>query len=138
MLETNEILEWMENITNPTLELMVEINNAIYKNCLTTIQKTDIENVLQNTAECNYLILQKYGENKELFAIEDLCKELKLKDAKYLIVIISQNGSLTLYKINEMLDIIYQHVDSTTKVIISDYIENRMWDDIKITGIVLK
>ncbi len=35
MLKTNEILEWMTNITNPTHELIIEINNVIYKDGIT-------------------------------------------------------------------------------------------------------
>ena len=82
--------------------------------------------------------MQKYGEEKEISAIEDLCKELNLKGAKYFIVIISQNGSLTLDKISKMSYLINNYIEQNTQIIIGDYTENRMWNDIKITGIVLK
>lgn len=138
MLKTSEILEWMENVTNPTHELFTEINNAIYKDSLVTSQKSDIEKALNSTSECHYVTVQKYGEEKEISAIEDLCKELNLKGAKYFIVIISQNGSLTLNKISKMSYLINNYIEQNTQIIIGDYTENRMWNDIKITGIVLK
>lgn len=138
MLKTSEILEWMENVTNPTHELFTEINNAIYKDSLVTFQKSDIEKALNATSECHYATVQKYGEEKEISAIEDLCKELNLKGAKYFIVIISQNGNLTLNKISKMSYLINNYIEQNTQIIIGDYTENRMWNDIKITGIVLK
>lgn len=138
MLKTGEISEWLGNITNPTHALITETNNAIYKDSLVTIQKSNIEKALKKTSECHYATVQKYGETKELSAIEDLCKNLNLKGAKYFIVIISQNGSLTLDKINKMSDIVNKYTDSNTQIIIGDYTENRLWDDIKITGMVLK
>lgn len=138
MLKTSEILEWMENVTNPTHELFTEINNAIYKDSLVTFQKSDIEKALNATSECHYVTVQKYGEEKEISAIEDLCKELNLKGAKYFIVIISQNGNLTLNKISKMSYLINNYIEQNTQIIIGDYTENRMWNDIKITGIVLK
>lgn len=138
MLKTSEISEWLENITNPTHELITEINNAIYNDSLVTFQKSDIKKALKETSECHYATVQKYGEAKETSAIEDLCKNLNPKGAKYFLVIISQNGSLTLDKMNKMSYIIDKYIDSSTKIIIGDYAENRMWNDIKLTGMVLK
>lgn len=138
MLKTSEISEWLENVTNPIHELITEINNAIYKDSLVTFQKTDIEKALAQTMECNYVIVQKYGEEKEISAIEDLCKNLNLKDAKYFIVIIRQNGSLTLDKISKMSYLINNYIEPNTQIIIGDYTENRMWNDITITGMALR
>ena len=138
MLKTNEIIDWMENITNPTNELITEMNNAIYKDSLVTFQKSDIEKALKETTECHYAAVKKYGEAKEISAIKGLCKKLNLKGAEYFIVIISQNGTLTLDKISKISDIINNYIEPSTQIIIADYTENRMWNDIKITGMVLK
>ena len=78
------------------------------------------------------------NQNKEISAIKELCEGIDLKEAKYFIVIISQNGSLTFAKTHEMLDLISEYVESDTQIIIWDYKEDRIWNDIKITGMALK
>lgn len=138
MLKTSEILEWLKNITNPTHELIIEINNAIYKDTIVSNLKSDIESALKNSTECDYFTVREYGENKELSAIENLCKKSNLKDAKYFIVIISQNDSLTPNQTNKMSDIIKHYINPNIRVIIGNYTEERVWDDIKITGMILK
>ena len=37
-----------------------------------------------------------------------------------------------------MLDLMNEYIDSNTQIIIGDYEESRIWNDIKITGMALK
>lgn len=137
-MKSSEIFDWLENTTNPTHKLITEINNVIYKDGIISVDKSDIENALKNSIECDYHTVRKYNDDKEISAIKELCESFDLKNAKYFIVIISQNGSLTFAKTHEMLDLISEYIDSDTQIIIGDYEESRIWNDIKITGMALK
>lgn len=137
-MKSCEIFDWLENATNPTHKLITEINNVIYKDGIISVDKSEIENALKNSNECDYHTVRKYNDDKEISAIKELCENSDLKDAKYFIAIISQNGSLTFAKTHEMLDLISEYVEPETQIIIGDYKEDRIWNDIKITGMILK
>ena len=137
-MKSSEILDWLTNMTNPTHELITEIYNVIHKDGLITVDKSDIEDALINSTDCSYYKAQGSGANKGLKAIENLLSIADMKNVKCLIIIINQNGNLTLAKMYEIIEFVNKHISSNVKLIFGDYIEERIWDDIKITSIIIK
>ena len=138
MNKCSEILNLFQNQVSLMDELILELTNVVYTRGLINIDKTDIEYALKNSVDYNYYSAKIKSENKDFPDVKDFFNNIDLIGAKFIIVIINQNNNISLFQMSEIANSISRKVDECTKIIIGDYIEDRILDDIKVTLLVLK
>lgn len=109
-----------------------ELTNLIEKNGIISIDKSDIEFVINSYSSCK---CHTFKEDEEKYT--DIIKNINLEDAKYLILIIKQKGDLSLYKMSELINNISEKL-KTTDILFGDYIDRNMDKDIEITTLTFK
>ena len=138
MNKCSEILNLFQNQVSLMDELILELTNVVYTRGLINMDKTDIEYALKNSVDYNYYSAKIKSENKDFPDVKDFFNNIDLIGAKFIIVIINQNNNISLFQMSEIANSISRKVDESTKIIIGDYIEDRILDDIKVTLLVLK
>jgi cell division GTPase FtsZ len=140
MFKTKDVLNSLEQIISPkeiTADtLALELANVISDNGSICLDKADIEKALKNSNGCNYNILINTIDAKIKSA--DILNDKNIDNVKTLILIIKHNGSLSLFKISELMDDIKENLpNSDIELLIGDYIDKNT-NEIKVTTLILK
>ena len=154
MFKTKDVLNSLEQIisskeiTTDTLEqiispkeittdtLALELTNVISGKGNICFEKTDIEIALKNSSECDYNILTKSNDDK--ITLADILNNKDAGNIKTLILVIKHNGSLSLFKMSELMNNIIKNMpNKDIELLIGDYIDKNT-NEIKLTTIILK
>ena len=111
---------------NISEELFPELKNDNIEKGFITLNKTDIKNALINSKNCTFNVVK--AEKKDALNIF----------IKNLILFIIHDKNLTLYEISEIISFITKNINSSTNIIVGDYTDKSIKNQIKLVSLNLE
>lgn len=135
MMKSSELLEILKNkYIQISEELKADLSNVNLEEGFISLNKNDINKQIFNSKNCTFTVI----ESKEQDVKNSFINTLYIKKAKSIIILVIHNQNLTLYKIYEMLNYIENNLDKKTKIIIGDYIDKTIDNQIKLVSLILQ
>lgn len=118
---------------NISEELFSELKNDSIKKGFITLDKTDIKNALINSKNCTFNVVK--SEKKD--ALNIFINAYNIEKTKNLILFIMHDENLTLYEISEIISFITKNINPSTYVIVCDFIDKSVKNQIKLVSLNL-
>ncbi len=118
---------------NISEELFPELKNDSIKKGFITLDKTDIKNALINSKNCTFNVVK--SEKKD--ALNIFINAYNIEKTKNLILFIMHDENLTLYEISEIISFITKNINPSTYVIVCDFIDKSVKNQIKLVSLNL-
>ena len=119
---------------NISEELFPELKNDNIEKGFITINKTDIKNALINSKNCTFNVVK--AEKKD--ALNIFINSHNIENTKNLILFIIHDKNLTLYEISEIISFITKNINSSTNIIVGDYTDKSIKNQIKLVSLNLE
>lgn len=118
---------------NISEELFPELKNDSIKKGFITLDKTDIKKALINSKNCTFNVVK--SEKKD--ALNIFINAYNIEKIKNLILFIMHDENLTLYEISEIISFITKNINPSTYVIVCDFIDKSVKNQIKLVSLNL-
>ena len=119
---------------NISEELFPELKNDNIEKGFITLNKTDIKNVLINSKNCTFNVVK--AEKKD--ALNIFINSHNIENTKNLILFIIHDKNLTLYEISEIISFITKNINSSTNIIVGDFTDKSVKNQIKLVSLNLE
>ncbi len=119
---------------NISEELFPELKNDNIEKGFITLNKTDIKNVLINSKNCTFNVVK--AEKKD--ALNIFINSHNIENTKNLILFIIHDKNLTLYEISEIINFITKNINSSTNIIVGDFTDKSIKNQIKLVSLNLE
>ena len=119
---------------NISEELFPELKNDNIEKGFITLDKTDIKNALINSKNCTFNVVK--AEKKD--ALNIFINSHNIENTKNLILFIIHDKNLTLYEIYEIISFITKNINSSTNIIVGDYTDKSIKNQIKLVSLNLE
>ena len=119
---------------NISEELFPELKNDNIEKGFITLNKTDIKNALINSKNCTFNVVK--AEKKD--ALNIFINSHNIENTKNLILFIIHDKNLTLYEISEIISSITKNINSSTNIIVGDYTDKSIKNQIKLVSLNLE
>lgn len=119
---------------NISEELFPELKNDNIEKGFITLDKTDIKNALINSKNCTFNVVK--AEKKD--ALNIFINSHNIENTKNLILFIIHDKNLTLYEISEIISFITKNINSSTNIIVSDFTDKSIKNQIKLVSLNLE
>lgn len=119
---------------NISEELFPELKNDNIEKGFITLNKTDIKNALINSKNCTFNVVK--AEKKD--ALNIFINSHNIENTKNLILFIIHDKNLTLYEISEIINFITKNINSSTNIIVGDYTDKSIKNQIKLVSLNLE
>lgn len=119
---------------NISEELFPELKNDNIEKGFITLDKTDIKNALINSKNCTFNVVK--AEKKD--ALNIFINSHNIENTKNLILFIMHNENLTLYEISEIISFITKNINSSTNIIVGDFTDKSIKNQIKLVSLNLE
>lgn len=119
---------------NISEELFPELKNDNIEKGFITLDKTDIKNALINSKNCTFNVVK--AEKKD--ALNIFINSHNIENTKNLILFIIHDKNLTLYEISEIISFITKNINSSTNIIVGDYTDKSIKNQIKLVSLNLE
>lgn len=119
---------------NISEELFPELKNDNIEKGFITLDKTDIRNALINSKNCTFNVVK--AEKKD--ALNIFINSHNIENTKNLILFIIHDKNLTLYEISEIISFITKNINSSTNIIVGDYTDKSIKNQIKLVSLNLE
>ena len=119
---------------NISEELFPELKNDNIEKGFITLNKTDIKNALINSKNCTFNFVKK----KKKDALNIFINSHNIENTKNLILFIIHDKNLTLYEISEIISFITKNINSSTNIIVGDYTDKSIKNQIKLVSLNLE
>ncbi len=119
---------------NISEELFPELKNDNIEKGFITLNKTDIKNALINSKNCTFNVVK--AEKKD--ALNIFINSHNIENTKNLILFIIHDKNLTLYEISEIISFITKNINSSTNIIVGDYTDKSIKNQIKLVSLNLE
>lgn len=119
---------------NISEELFPELKNDNIEKGFITLDKTDIKNALINSKNCTFNVVK--AEKKD--ALNIFINSHNIDNTKNLILFIIHDKNLTLYEISEIISFITKNINSSTNIIVGDFTDKSIKNNIKLVSLNLE
>lgn len=119
---------------NISEELFPELKNDNIEKGFITLNKTDIKNALINSKNCTFNVVK--AEKKD--ALNIFINSHNIDNTKNLILFIIHDKNLTLYEISEIISFITKNINSSTNIIVGDFTDKSIKNQIKLVSLNLE
>lgn len=119
---------------NISEELFPELKNDNIEKGFITLNKTDIKNALINSKNCTFNVVK--AEKKD--ALNIFINSHNIENTKNLILFIIHDKNLTLYEISEIISFITKNINSSTNIIVGDFTDKSIKNQIKLVSLNLE
>ncbi len=119
---------------NISEELFPELKNDNIEKGFITLDKTDIKNALINSKNCTFNVVK--AEKKD--ALNIFINSHNIENTKNLILFIIHDENLTLYEISEIISFITKNINSSTNIIVGDFTDKSIKNQIKLVSLNLE
>lgn len=119
---------------NISEELFPELKNDNIEKGFITLDKTDIRNALINSKNCTFNVVK--AEKKD--ALNIFINSHNIENTKNLILFIIHDKNLTLYEISEIISFITKNINSSTNIIVGDFTDKSVKNQIKLVSLNLE
>jgi len=119
---------------NISEELFPELKNDNIEKGFITLDKTDIKNALINSKNCTFNVVK--AEKKD--ALNIFINSHNIENTKNLILFIIHDKNLTLYEISEIISFITKNINSSTNIIVGDFTDKSVKNQIKLVSLNLE
>ena len=119
---------------NISEELFPELKNDNIEKGFITLDKTDIKNALINSKNCTFNVVKE--EKKD--ALNIFINSHNIENTKNLILFIIHDKNLTLYEISEIISFITKNINSSTNIIVGDFTDKSVKNQIKLVSLNLE
>lgn len=119
---------------NISEELFPELKNDNIEKGFITLDKTDIKNALINSKNCTFNVVK--AEKKD--ALNIFINSHNIDNTKNLILFIIHDKNLTLYEISEIISFITKNINSLTNIIVGDFTDKSIKNQIKLVSLNLE
>ena len=119
---------------NISEELFPELKNDNIEKGFITLDKTDIKNILINSKNCTFNVVK--AEKKD--ALNIFINSHNIENTKNLILFIIHDKNLTLYEISEIISFITKNINSSTNIIVGDFTDKSIKNQIKLVSLNLE
>lgn len=119
---------------NISEELFPELKNDNIEKGFITLDKTDIKNALINSKNCTFDVVK--AEKKD--ALNIFINSHNIDNTKNLILFIIHDKNLTLYEISEIISFITKNINSSTNIIVGDFTDKSIKNQIKLVSLNLE
>jgi cell division GTPase FtsZ len=119
---------------NISEELFPELKNDNIEKGFITLDKTDIKNALINSKNCTFNVVK--AEKKD--ALNIFINSHNIENTKNLILFIIHDKNLTLYEISEIISFITKNINSSTNIIVGDFTDKSIKNQIKLVSLNLE
>ena len=119
---------------NISEELFPELKNDNIEKGFITLNKTDIKNALINSKNCTFNVVK--AEKKD--ALNIFINSHNIENTKNLILFIIHDKNLTLYEISEIISFITKNINSSTNIIVGDFTDKSVKNQIKLVSLNLE
>ena len=119
---------------NISEEHFPELKNDNIEKGFITLDKTDIKNALINSKNCTFNVVK--AEKKD--ALNIFINSHNMENTKNLILFIIHDKNLTLYEISEIISFITKNINSSTNIIVGDFTDKSIKNQIKLVSLNLE
>lgn len=119
---------------NISEELFPELKNDNIEKGFITLDKTDIKNALINSKNCTFNVVK--AEKKD--ALNIFINSHNIENTKNLILFIIHDENLTLYETSEIISFITKNINSSTNIIVGDFTDKSIKNQIKLVSLNLE
>jgi cell division GTPase FtsZ len=119
---------------NISEELFPELKNDNIEKGFITLDKTNIKNALINSKNCTFNVVK--AEKKD--ALNIFINSHNIENTKNLILFIIHDKNLTLYEISEIISFITKNINSSTNIIVGDFTDKSIKNQIKLVSLNLE
>ena len=119
---------------NISEELFPELKNDNIEKGFITLDKTNIKNALINSKNCTFNVVK--AEKKD--ALNIFINSHNIDNTKNLILFIIHDKNLTLYEISEIISFITKNINSSTNIIVGDFTDKSIKNQIKLVSLNLE
>ena len=119
---------------NISEEIFPELKNDNIEKGFITLDKTDIKNALINSKNCTFNVVK--AEKKD--ALNIFINSHNMENTKNLILFIIHDKNLTLYEISEIISFITKNINSSTNIIVGDFTDKSIKNQIKLVSLNLE